>query len=522
MSSTENLFVRKSSGLTRDISAWDALIFNVVVMCPQTAYIYGVWAAGFYPGVNLPLAVLMSVPVVIVIGLFYALYNAAMPRTGGDYVWASRVLHPAIGFSIVFFVFFILLAWIGTLPVWLVNYSIGPVLTYFGSTGLASALSSPMGLFAFGLVLFLLYAAVIGSGTKTFVKALWLASALQIMGNVLYIAVLLYTGPDMFKTNFNTLSGMNYDTVISAAQAAGYPSGFTTEGTFLGIVYTMLSFTGFNLSVYISGEIKEVRRSQIIAILGGTVAFAFWLFTIYQVTYSVMGAQFVNAISFLSVTANPAYTLPFTPTFYNLLFIYASNNNVWITALVNLGYCFGLTSTLTYAFTCVRMVFSWSFDRILPKSFASIDRRFNSPYIAIIVVIILSIVSLGLWLFTPFMSYFAYVVPGWFIQIAIVAASGVVFPFRRKSIFESSPPIVTKKVAGIPLISLLGLITIALSGWLIYAGFMPAIAGTINPTYVLFTFGVYFIGLVIYVISSVYRRRSGLPLEMTFGEVPPE
>ena len=517
----ENLFVRKSSGLTRDISAMDALIFNVVVMCPQTAYIYGVWAAGFYPGVNLPLAVLMSIPIVILIGLFYALYNASMPRTGGDYVWTSRVLHPGIGFSIVFFVFFILIAWIGTLPVWLVNYSIAPVLTYYGQTGLASSLSSPLGLFVLGVLLFLLYAVVIGSGTKWFVRALWLASALQIVGNLVYIVTLLSTGPDVFKANFNAMSGMNYDNVVTTALAAGYPNGFTAQGTFYGIVYTMLSFTGFNLSVYISGEIKEVRRSQIIAIIGGTLVFALWLFVIYSVTYSVMGAQFVNSISYLSVTANPAYTLPFTPTFYNLLFMYAANN-MTLSAIVNIGYLFGLTSTLTYAFTCVRMVFAWSFDRILPKSFASIDRRFNAPYVAIIVVILTSIASLALWLFTPFMSYFAYVVPGWFIQIAVVAFSGVIFPFRRKAIFESSPPMVTKKVAGIPIISLMGILSIILSAWLVYAGFMPAIAGSINPGYVALTFSIYIVGVIIYGFASAYRRRSGLPLEMTFGEVPPE
>jgi len=114
------------------------------------------------------------------------------------------------------------------------------------------------------------------------------------------------------------------------------------------------------------------------------------------------------------------------------------------------------------------------------------------------------------------------VVPGWFIQIAIVAISGIIFPFRRKDIFDRSPPAVTKKVGGVPLISILGVVALALSGWLVYAGFMPSYAGTLNPMFVAFTFGVFVVGAIIYIIASVYRRKTGLPLEMTFTEVPPE
>jgi len=516
------LFARTTSGLTRDISAKDALIFTVVVMCPSTAYIYGIWAAAFYPGVNHLVAVLIAIPICVLIGIFYALYSASMPRTGGDYVWASRVLHPAIGFALVFFVMFVLIAWIGTVNVFAITYSIGPTLAYFGYAESAAFLSSNVGMFIVGVVILLMFAAVVGAGTKSFIRVLLIASALQVIGVLTYVGVLLHIGPAGFQANFNALSGMDYQGAISAALAAGYPSGFTAEGTFLGVVYMILSFTGFNLAVYISGEIKEVRRSQFVAIVGGTIVFGLWLLLVYGVTYWVMGAQFVNSMSYLSIMGNPAYKLPFTPAFYNLLFIYAANNNGLLIAVMTLGYLMGLTSNLTYVFTTVRMVFAWSFDRILPRSFANLDRRFNVPYVALLVVSLASLASLALWLFTPFMSYFAYIVPGWFMAIAVVGISGMIFPFRRKDIFEKSPPIVTKKVAGIPLITIMGLIAVILSAWLVYAGFMPAIAGSINPTYVAFTFGVYVVGFIIYAIASVYRKQTGLPLEMSFTEVPPE
>jgi uncharacterized YccA/Bax inhibitor family protein len=107
-------------------------------------------------------------------------------------------------------------------------------------------------------------------------------------------------------------------------------------------------------------------------------------------------------------------------------------------------------------------------------------------------------------------------------MIGIVAISGIIFPFRRKDIFEKSPPIVMKKVVGLPLISWLGAISAVMCAYIVYAGFEPAIAGVLNPSYVVLTFSVFVFALVIYGISALYRSRTGLPLALTFREVPPE
>jgi amino acid transporter len=494
-------------------------------MAPATSYLYGVWAAAFYPGVDNRVAVLIAIAITVVIGVFYALFAACMPRTGGDYVWASRILHPAVGFSLVFFVVFILIAWTGTGNVFTISYSIAPLLTYYNDPVLATFLSSNTGMFMVIIIILAIWASLVAAGTKSFVKAIWVAMVLQAIGALIYIGVLLSVGHDGFVANFNALSGMNYDKVVAAATTAGYPTTFTWAGTTYGVVYMLLSFTGFNLAVYIAGEIKAVRRSSMIAIVGGTVMFGIWLYVIYAVTYSVMGPLFVNGIASLSINGNSAYTPTFgasSPAFYNLLFIYAAGGNPLLVGLVNLGEVVLIVCNLTYVFTCVRLVFAWSFDRILPKSFARLDRRFNAPYIALAVVIVACILSSALWLYTTFLSYFAYIVPGWFTEIGIVALAGVIFPLRRKDIFEKSPPIVTKRVLRVPVISWLGAASFAICVWIVYAGLQPALAGTINPTYALFTVSVFAIGLVIYGISAFYRSRTGLPLSLSFKEVPPE
>src|ERR671922_2794113 len=94
----DQLFVRKSTGLVREASALDATIFNAVFSAPVGATLaWGVFfALSAFPGSDLVTATILSFVLNVPVLIMMALLASSMPRTGGDYVWVSRILAPPL------------------------------------------------------------------------------------------------------------------------------------------------------------------------------------------------------------------------------------------------------------------------------------------------------------------------------------------------------------------------------------------------------------------------------------------
>ncbi|MGC8962260.1 MAG: amino acid permease, partial [Candidatus Bathyarchaeia archaeon] len=329
---SKKVIVRESSGLVRNISAWDALILNVMFMAPTAVFVYGIWASAIYPGVHLPTTALLAIPISIIVGLFYAVYSAAMPRSGGDYIWVSRILHPALGFMINFFIFMVLLSVAGAYVPWFTQWALAPILQFNGYEAAAKVVASNEFTFLAAIIIYLIFAVIVSRGAKATAAALWILFSLVFIGLIAYSAVLLSLGPERFMANFNAKSGLDYFQVIEAAKNAGYPGTFLVSATLLGLVFTYMNFIGFNSSVYAAGEIKEVQKSQIIAITGSIIVFGFITWLAYQITYYGMGGIFIGALSYLWAIGDPAYKLPFADgPFFPFLFQYATDSKLLYT-----------------------------------------------------------------------------------------------------------------------------------------------------------------------------------------------
>jgi len=98
-------------------------------------------------------------------------------------------------------------------------------------------------------------------------------------------------------------------------------------------------------------------------------------------------------------------------------------------------------------------------------------------------------------------------------------------PYIKKELYEASP-IAHYKVAGIPLITVAGVIFGAFLVFLLYQWFIDPLAlygiGLANTSSVIFMAVMYLTALVIYVGFRNYRKREGINIDKIYQEIPVE
>src|SRR2546425_10590584 len=102
--SGSSLFVRQSSGLVRNVSVPTPLFFNVAAFVGVGLTLYPIfYSLGFVPvwkfgGISESAwAAIVAGIFCTILALIFASLTSVMPRSGGDYVFTSRIVHPFLG-----------------------------------------------------------------------------------------------------------------------------------------------------------------------------------------------------------------------------------------------------------------------------------------------------------------------------------------------------------------------------------------------------------------------------------------
>ncbi len=101
----------------------------------------------------------------------------------------------------------------------------------------------------------------------------------------------------------------------------------------------------------------------------------------------------------------------------------------------------------------------------------------------------------------------------------IPAIAAIIFPFRRRQLYDAN--FVPKKRFLIPVLSWLGLGSFI---YLVYSTYLSYRSGAlpINTFTVEMYVPMYGIGILILIAGYLKNRKSGIPLELSFKEIPPE
>lgn len=536
-SPSASIFVRQATGLVRELSWFDTFIMVFAILnVPLGLSEVAAFATGAsaYPAANMPLAFILSAPAMLTLGMVYALFTAAMPRSGGDYVWASRILHPSIGFGVNFFVSFILLSSAGLNSLLMATWFLPPVFHILGLNGLAafSADTTGFGAVTIGTLVTLLLLGVFLLGLRRVRQIMFGLFAFITIGTIIWLILLFALPHSDFVANFNAGQGSGaYQSVLAAATKAGYqilPSAVFLN-TFSAVIYAFQSYNGFQNSGYFSGEIKQasssVFRAMLSALIFGAIGFSLGMIAIYH----YYGQDFVGALATGGLAFPNATALPF-PAVMPALGLFVTTNPVihMLIALTFLAAIFWIQPPAVLIGT--RNLFAWSFDRVLPGRLADVNDRLHSPVIATIIVAIVIELFTLITIKTSFFGNLLGLAAFSALVGVIMSFAAIIFPFRRPDIFEKSPPIVRARLGNIPAICIWGALSLIVNGTLCYIAFSsPPFGGSSNVLDPTFLKGVFFsaLGLIIpivfYFISrAVSRNVRKLDISQAFDEIPPE
>ncbi|HXY83001.1 MAG TPA: APC family permease [Candidatus Saccharimonadales bacterium] len=526
------VFVRDATGLVREAGMLDILQFNA-----QSVTGVAIVAGGLLllplmtSGIGIAGSIILGLITAIFVNMTYYILSVTIPRSGGDYIYISRLLHPALGVLAAglmgIFVPIILAATFGA-SVW-VTAGLSPLLAAIGQGSLASVVTSSTNLTIAGMISTVFFALLlIFGGNRAFFRLnniLYLVAMIGlIVGGAVFLTMDHATFVHLFDTYASTYSTNSTDIITTASS-----NGLTmpNSGPTSVLIASALMFASFywcTQSSYLGGEIKHIKRTQFWGMIGaGIIWGAITLFAIIPAYYTV-GPTLITSADYLNYMQPALWKIPVSSFFALYANIAAQNPAVGI--LIAIAFLFGYLTATGWAFIIFsRVVFAMSFDRFLPTKLADINEKYGSPVNAIVFVAALTAICLIL--LTN--SQTAVILYTWGVAINVVAmltfimssVALALLPFLHKTTFEVACPF-KQKIAGFPVVSLVGIVSailLVVYEYLelsnpVFFGISPAALEAMGVTIVFF--------LALYFVVAAYRKSHGIDLSLVYKEIPPE
>jgi amino acid transporter len=528
------LFARQSSGLVREIGFKDALAMNLIIVAPAFAYIFFGLALGLFPRTELILPILAAGVISLFLGCVYGQLAAAMPRSGGDYVFMSRVVHPAMGALVggAFLVAFFLSVGFGALAFAQVSFpfflrATGDATGIGGLTTFAGTVMSHTGSFVLATAAVVVGGAIAASGVRGATRSIFYGFLLMLAAILAIVGYFLFTSRSGFVHAFDKASAAPnaYAAVKTAARHQGLPASTSLSDMWLATPFFMLAYVGFTFAVYPGGEIKRAGTTVLRAVVTALLLAIVVLLVMWLSLRKIAGLDFLRSISFLS-TANPdgyGHISSVVPQGQELWLLVAKDPVSKIVA--GAGLAFGaLVQVVAYLFIVSRLIFAMSFDRMLPTKLADVSERTHSPLIAIVVSMALSMVFVYLGSYTTALTdIFRNSILMFIVVFFLTSIGATLMPYLRRDLYDASPALFGRSWAGLPPITVIGAISTVLLGIVIVMTVThDQISGgftTVSVITLLVTFG---LGPVVYFVSRLYSRTRGIDLRLAMTELPPE
>lgn len=533
MSNNVEVFARKASGLTREAGMLDTTYFAIMNNAVPVSIWFVIGAYSWLPGANLTLACLITlICVVFGFAVVWGMLGGSMPRSGGSYVYNSRIIHPIIGLGVSFCNGgFVMLAWIWVLAPWVGEVGL-PIMA--GCLGIDPAsveyFTSGFGLYIVATIVNVSAFLVCLLGMRAYFTIQKVFVTWSLIGAIIAGVIITITSHESFVAIWNSeaakFSSLDFNAVIRGAseQMEGIPETWNWSST-LGLLLpvTWVAIYGYIIA-FIGGEVKSPRknifRANILNVVV-CVVFLMWIGLAYQ---KMLGWDGIHAFAWLQEEGLEGYTVPMYVTYINLASMIVGYNK--LLGFIMAG-AFIVADWLWIVFSYIafsRAAFAWGMDGLGPRWFTDISAKVNQPTKLLVVMLILSQIALTQYAWNPeILGSISVEVLQLISVFGFTAISLMIFPFVKKAnhIWNASP-YKDWKILGIPTATLSGALALIYVILLVYAYYITEAFAFMYTAWTAIYLIVWAASIAWYFVWKRIRAKEGIDITMAFKEIPPE
>ena len=533
MAERVEVFARKASGLTREAGLLDSTYFGIMNNAIPVCLWFVLAGFAWLPGANLGLAAVITL-VLVVFGFAFVwgVLGGSMPRSGGSYVYNSRIIHPTIGLGVSFCnAGFVMMAWIWVLAPWVGEVGLPIMAGCLGiSPGAVEPFTSGWGLYGVSTIVNVTAFLAVLAGMRFYFRIQKVFVTWAIIGAAIAGIIISTTSHAEFVSMWNNyaapLGALDFDAAVSAAAAdmGGIPETWNWTST-LGMMLPVswIAVYGYIIT-FIGGEIKSPRKNIFRAqILNAVVCVSFllWVGLAYQ---RMLGWEGIHALAWMAEEAPGWYAFPFMATYINVASMIVGFN-------VALGFImagsFIVADWLWIAFCYIawsRAAFAWGMDRLGPRWFTDLSPRFGQPVKLLLAMLIVSQAALIHYCMNPEILGAIAVENMQLLSVfGVTAISCLIFPYIKKvrHIWDASP-YKAWRIGKVPVATIAGSLALILVIILVYAFYTTEGYVFMLDVWTAIYIIVWLLGIGWYFIWKSKRAKEGIDVTLAFKEIPPE
>jgi amino acid transporter len=533
----EKLFARKASGLVKEASSTQAMLWNIgnifgSKFAWSVAYL-GLWPAGLILGYSPYLVgVLLFGLASYLLAILYVQITTPMPRSGADYVIPARLMGPFWGWINSWTIVW---SWIPVwgFMAWVTLRNIKQLVDILRVAGVTTAnipwlLDTP-GAAVVGSIVVIVGMLICMMPPRRYYTLIALLGGLSILGIVIVTVGTSMVSQPIFGQNMKTLMGTSTEELISTAVSQGYdPKGTYDMTAAAGLMgYILFAIGGYQYSAGISGELRgDVKKGLTMSIFGSLTFYMIFALGFMWFVLVQFGYNFTVAWSYLFWNARSAAPLALPPI--NALLVTIAAPNLWpvwtIAAIAGtVGTWLCIPTSMLYI---NRLVFAWGVDRMVPKAFSDVHPRFRQPMKVVILEGILAVIFFLTLIYFDFnpINYAFWSVLMTFTSFIFPAICALLLQRRRPDLMKAVPW--RKWMVPVAILWLMIIIPFYIFAGVI--GSVPALTPGLSfvdyamSTGLVATAVTIVLGIVIYFVLRWYNLKHGIDFKQIFQTIPPE